>query len=76
MIIKPLADGSVAVALFNAAAAPVAIRTDATSVGLPSDDCYTVRDLWAHTDATTPGDLGQTVPAHGVAMLRVRATCR
>jgi alpha-galactosidase len=76
VIIKPLADGSVAVALFNAEATPMAIRADATSIGLPSADCYSVRDLWEHTDSTTSGDLGRTVPAHGVAMLRVKANCR
>jgi alpha-galactosidase len=74
-IIKPLIDGSVALALFNPGAAPSPIRTDATSIGLPSGDCYMVRDLWAHADSTTHGDLEQTVPAHGVAMLRV-SRCR
>ncbi|MDT5193141.1 MAG: alpha-galactosidase [Mycobacterium sp.] len=76
VIVKPLADGAVAVALFNSDADPVPIRTDVTTVGLPADDCYTVRDLWAHTDATTTGDVEATVPGHGVAMLRVTPRCR
>jgi alpha-galactosidase len=76
VIVKPLADGSVAVALFNAGGVSTEIRTDAKSIGLPSSDCYSVRDLWEHTDSTTSGDLGQTVPVHGVAMLRVRVACR
>jgi alpha-galactosidase len=55
--------------------APVAIHTDTHAVGLSASDCYTVRDLWQHADTTTTGDIGQTVPAHGVAMMRV-SRCR
>jgi alpha-galactosidase len=75
VIVKPLAGGSVAVALFNPGAGPVAIRTDAHAIGLSGGACFTVRDLWAHTDATTTGIVEQTVPAHGVAMMRV-SRCR
>ena len=74
-IIKPLIDGSVALALFNTGAVATEIHTDATSIGLSSGYCYAVRDLWEHADSTTHGDLVQTVPAHGVAMLRV-SRCR
>jgi alpha-galactosidase len=76
VIVKPLADGGVAVALSNPDADPVSIRTDATTIGLYAADCYAVRDLWAHTDATTTGDVEATVPGHGVAMLRVTPHCR
>ena len=75
VIVKPLADGSMAVALFDSDAAPVSIRTDASTIGLPAAACYAVRDLWSHTDSTTPGPVEQTVPAHGVAMLRI-SRCR
>jgi alpha-galactosidase len=75
VIVKPLADGSVAVALFNPGAGPVAIRTDSHAIGLSGSACFTVRDLWAHTDDTTTGDVEQTVAAHGVAMMRV-SRCR
>jgi alpha-galactosidase len=75
VIVKPLADGAVAVALFNSDSAPVAIDTDVHAIGLSGADCYTVRDLWQHTDTTTKSVVGQTVPAHGVAMLRV-SRCR
>jgi alpha-galactosidase len=71
VIVKPLAGGSVAVALFNSADAPVDIHTDTRTVGLSGADRYVVRDLWEHAAHTTTGDIGQTVPAHGVAMLRV-----
>jgi alpha-galactosidase len=75
VIVKPLADGSVAVALFNPDAEPVAIGTNATAIGLPNADCYAVRDLWEHANATTGADVGRTVPPHGVAMLRVSSGC-
>ena len=72
VIVKPLADGSVAVALFNPASEPASIHTDTRAVGLSGTTCFYVRDLWAHSEATTTSDVGQTVPAHGVSMLRVR----
>jgi alpha-galactosidase len=75
VIVKPLADGAAAVALFNADPAPVSIRTDATTIGLSAANCFAVRDLWAHTDATTTGEVEATVPGHGVAMLRVTPRC-
>jgi alpha-galactosidase len=75
VIVKPLADGAVAVALLNPAADPVPIRTDAATIGLPAAGCYAARDLWAHTDATTTGDVDATVAGHGVAMLRVTPNC-
>ena len=49
-------------------------------IGLPSG-AATVRDLWTHTDLPVHTDTGKSdgerlkvkVPAHGVAMLRVKA---
>jgi alpha-galactosidase len=77
VIAKPLADGSVAVALYNSVEPPVAIRTTAKAVGLPPASCYTVRDLWAHTETTTNGTFGQdAIPIHGVAMFKVTPACR
>lgn len=76
VIVKPLADGSVAVALFNDDVRPGALSTDTRAVGLPAADCYTVRDLWTHQETTTTGPIApDTVPAHGVTMLRVHASC-
>ncbi|MET0455816.1 MAG: glycoside hydrolase family 27 protein [Mycobacterium sp.] len=75
VIVKPLADGSVAVAQFNSGAGPAVIDTDAAALGLAPADCYTVRDLWQHTDATTAGDLGRTVGPHAVVMSRVTPGC-
>lgn len=76
VIVKPLADGSVAVALFNDDERPLAIATDTHGIGLPAADCYTVRDLWAHRETTSSGPIAAgPIPAHGVTMLRVHASC-
>ena len=76
VIVKPLADGSVAVALFNGDSRPAAIGTNATEIGVPDADCYAIRDLWEHANSTTTGAIARTVPSHGVAMLRVTAGCQ
>jgi alpha-galactosidase len=65
---KPLADGAVAVALFNrgeAAATMTLLPSDAGKSGLTA-----VRDLWRGADLPA-GSRDFQVPAHGVVMLRV-----
>jgi alpha-galactosidase len=70
--IKPLADGSVAVALTNAGAAAGDVGSTAAAIGLPDSDCYRVRNLWAHSESESTGSVGPVqIPAHGVAMFRV-----
>ena len=67
---KPLADGSVALALFNRAEAPITATMSAGDAGLAS--VSKVEDLWS--GAVTSGLAGSyEVPAHGVVMLRVTA---
>lgn len=68
---KPLADGARAVVLLNRGAEPASIATNAAGVGLPYAAAYLVRDVWAHRQRATTGDITATVPAHGVTMLRV-----
>jgi alpha-galactosidase len=67
---KPLASGDIAIAAFNTGDEAVQSVLSTTRLGL--NGTYTARDLWAHTDL---GNLQQsfsvTVPAHGVAMLRL-----
>jgi alpha-galactosidase len=71
IVVKPLSDGSVAVAMINDGDATAELRTTAAAVGLKSQ-CYRVRDLWAHTDAQSAGAVGPVdVPSHGVALMRV-----
>jgi alpha-galactosidase len=69
--VKPLADGSRAVLLFNRASVPSTITADWGRVGLKTKKAR-VRDLWAHSDsASVEARYAATVPSHGVVMLRV-----
>jgi alpha-galactosidase len=76
VLVKPLSDGDIAVALFNADEQPADITTTASAAGLPGVPCYTVRDLWSHTDTTTAGEITRAVAPHDVVMLRVSRACR
>ena len=71
--VKPLSDGSRAVALLNRGSAPVRIAASALGVGLPRAADYAVRDVWAHRTTTTGGAFGAVVPAEGTALYRVSA---
>ncbi len=71
--VKPLSDGSRAVALLNRGSAPVRIAATALGVGLSRASRYTVRDLWAHRTSTTTGAISAVVPAEGTALYRVAA---
>src|SRR5581483_1567862 len=76
VLVKPLADGAVAVAFVNFSDEPATITTSGESVGLRAA-CNTARDLWSHKDTTTPGPLASGALApHAVTLLRVRAGCR
>lgn len=67
---KPLADGSRAVALLNRSALQTTIR--ATWWRLRLSGPARVRDLWRHADlGTAMNQVSATVPAHGVVLLRV-----
>jgi len=69
---KPLANGDVAVALFNESEAPATIRTTAAAMGLPERYAYAVRDLWRHETTHTAGTVSAIVPPHGTVMYRVQ----
>jgi alpha-galactosidase len=77
VFVKPLSDGSVAVAFFNSGEDPVTIGTVAGDIGLATAPCYSVRDLWSHAETTSAGPLGSgALPAHATALLRVSGGCR
>ena len=68
---KPLKDGSRAVALFNRSSLQTPITATWQRLRLPGGPAR-VRDLWAHADrGTFTGRFSATVPAHGVVMLRI-----
>jgi len=76
---KPLADGSKAVAFVNYADKELGQYVRWSQIGLPAGQAQ-VRDLWAHEDKGTHTDTGKRyderfevkVPAHGVVMVRIR----
>jgi alpha-galactosidase len=68
--VKPLANGSVAVALVNRGDAPAEIATTATAVGLTAAR-VTVKDAWTHAVTEAAGNVRAEVPAHGVGLLIV-----
>ena len=78
--VKPLADGSRAVAVLNLADKEADLYLRSSDIGLPPGSA-SVRDLWAHQDMPAHSDTGKhfderlklKVPRHGVAMLRVKA---
>lgn len=65
---KPLADGSIAVALFNRGTA--AGEMHVTPADIAAETITGARDVWAHQDLASDR-LSFTVPAHGSIMLRV-----
>jgi len=71
VIARPLADGSVAVVLFNASAAATRITTTALALGLPAAPSYLTRNLWAGTSTTTRGTISATVQPHSARIYRV-----
>ncbi|MFG2828307.1 NPCBM/NEW2 domain-containing protein [Streptomyces sp. NPDC048434] len=75
-LVRQLADGARAVALFNETGQPQRISTTAKDLGLPQADGYRLRDLWRHQDTHTTGTVSATVPAHGTTVYRVSADKR
>ena len=68
--VKPLADGSKAVGIFNRNEVPMTITLDFQDVGVQAP--AQVRDLWTHKDlGTLDRSYSSTVPTHGVVMLKI-----
>jgi alpha-galactosidase len=68
--VKPLADGSKAVGIFNRNEVPMTITMDFQDVGVQAP--AKVRDLWTHQDlGTLHGTYTTPVPTHGVVMLKI-----
>lgn len=67
---KPLADGSKAVGLFNREEGEMTMTLNFKEIGVTGP--ARLRDLWAHKDLGTFTDSFTTrVPQHGVLMLKV-----
>ncbi len=70
ILAKRLANGDVAVALFNQGGSTTTISTTAAAVG-KSGSSFTLRDAWTNTTSTTSGAISASVPAHGTVVYRV-----
>lgn len=67
---RPLADGSMAVGVFNRFDWPQTIEINFRELGFKGS--LKVRDIWAAKDlGTLSGDYSAHVPGHGVVLLRV-----
>jgi alpha-galactosidase len=73
VVVRPLADGSHAVGLFNRGDQTANVTVNWRDAGLQGKSLRG-RDLWAHRDVTLDGQsYTAQVPAHGVELLRVSA---
>ncbi|MFG3600951.1 glycoside hydrolase family 27 protein [Micromonospora chersina] len=70
VLAKPLANGDVAVALFNQGSATTTISTTAAAVG-KTGTSFTLLDAWTDATSTTGGAISASVPAHGTVVYRV-----
>ncbi|MGK5683895.1 glycoside hydrolase family 27 protein [Actinoplanes sp. URMC 104] len=71
VLAKRLANGDVAVALFNQSNATRTISTTAAAIGKSGASSYTLVDAWTGATSTTTGTISASVPAHGTAVYRV-----
>jgi alpha-galactosidase len=70
VLAKPLADGDVAVALFNQGSGTTTISTTAAALG-KSGSSFTLADAWTGATSSTTGTISASVPGHGTAVFRV-----
>jgi alpha-galactosidase len=70
VLAKPLANGDVAVALFNQGASTTTVSTTAAAIG-KTGNSFTLRDAWTNGTSTTSGTISASVPAHGTVVYRV-----
>lgn len=73
VLAKPLANGDVAVALFNETSGVKVVSTTVSAVGAGSAGTYTLTDLWSKRETSTTGQISASVAAHGVVLYRVHA---
>jgi alpha-galactosidase len=70
VLAKRLANGDVAVALFNQGSGTTTISTTAAAIG-KTGSSFTLRDLWTGATSTSTGAISASVPGHGTAVYRV-----
>jgi alpha-galactosidase len=71
--VKPLVDGSRAIALLNRGSNATTITTSASTVGLPSASSYALRNVWTHATSSTGGTISAYVSGDSTVLLRASA---
>jgi hypothetical protein len=73
--VKPLSDGSRAVALLNRGSSTVRISTTTSAIGMPSAGRYLLRNVWTGAVASlgSPGAIMASVPGGSTVLVRVSA---
>jgi alpha-galactosidase len=72
VLAKPMADGSVAVGLFNLSETPREIAAEAADLGLSGSGPLRVRDLWRWKElGAVTGRYTATIGRHGVMLVRM-----
>jgi alpha-galactosidase len=69
--VKPLSDGTRAVALLNRSGKSIELVTSAAAVGIPKAGGYDVRNVWTGAVTSTAGTIAASVPADATVLLRV-----
>ncbi len=64
--------GDVVAGLFNTSSQAEVVSTTAAAVGLPASNTYLLNALWSHRLSESGSAIAADVPAHGVALLRIR----
>jgi alpha-galactosidase len=70
VLAKRLANGDVAVALFNQGNSTTTISTTAAAIG-KTGSSFTLRDAWTDATSTSSGAITASVPGHGTVVYRV-----
>ncbi len=71
VLAKPLANGDVAVVLFNETGSTATISATAAAIGKSGAASYTLTNLWTGATSTTTSTISASVPAHGTVMYRI-----
>ncbi len=69
--VKPLANGTRAVALLNRSSKTLEITTSAAEVGMPAANAYQLRNVWTGAVTNTTSGIGASVPGESTVLLEV-----
>jgi alpha-galactosidase len=73
IVVKPLKDGAVAVAIFNESDTAQDVAVSATELGLLKRRHYSMRDLWTHDETSGDGSIRAHLSAHATNVYRIEA---